>query len=155
MGASLPHPDTDRRSTPVRKPIAVAAATLMLASLASVSNAHHRDDHDANHHGLCTAAFSGSETGQEKKNQNGNAFVTFLANTGDYDEDGDVDRRDLAAFCLEEEGGFGNPGQGNDPVFFEGDDCEQDDPAAAAECEALADQEGGTDPGNSNGKQKP
>lgn len=138
----------------MKKSIAVASATLLLASMASVSNAHHRDGHEANQHGLCTAAFSGSETGQEKKNQNGNAFIVFLENTGDYDEDGDVDRRDLAAFCVDEEGGFGNPGQGNDPVFFEDDDCEQEDEAAAAECEALDEREGGTDPGNSNGKQK-
>ncbi len=139
----------------MKKTLAVATATFMFASIAGVAGAHHSEDHTANHHGLCTAAFSGSENGQGQKSDNGQAFITFLENTGDYDEDGDVDRRDLAAFCLDSEGGFGNPGQGNDPAFFEEDDCEQEDSDAQQACEDLADYGGGTDEGNSNGKQNP
>lgn len=138
----------------MKKLIAVASASLMLTSIAGIATAHHRDDHTSNHHGMCTAAFSGSENGQEHKRDNGNSFQTFLENTGDYDEDGDVDYRDMAAFCMDNEGGFGNPGQGNDPFFSEDDDCEQEDDAARAECEALSDHEGGTGDDGNNGRDK-
>lgn len=143
----------------MKKILAVASATLMLSSIAGVSAAHHKDGHDANNHGMCTAYFSGSENGQENKRENGNAFVSFETTVGDFDEDGDTDAYDVAGYCNENTGGFGNPGGGNSPFFPDEDDCPADDPTTptedeAAECEALADQEGGTTPGESNGNTK-
>ena len=141
----------------MKKILAVASATLMLSSVAGVSVAHHNDDHDSNYHGMCTAYFSGSENGQGNKRDNGNAFITFVETVGDYDGDGDPvgDAYDVAAFCNDMTGGFGNPGGGNSPFFDPAeDDCAHEDETARAECEALADQEGGTTPGESNGNTK-
>ncbi|HEX9765997.1 MAG TPA: hypothetical protein VGA36_04480 [Nitriliruptorales bacterium] len=140
------------------------ALTAVLASsaFAGVASAHHKDGHDQNSHGMCTAYFSGSENGQGNKRDNGNAFGVFEEGIGDYDEDGDVDAFDVAAWCNDNTGGFGNPGAGNEPFFDpEQDDCEQvdeegnPDEEARAECEALADQEGGSTPGESNGNNNP
>ena len=132
----------------MKKALALASATLLLSSLAGVAGAHHKDDHTANYHGLCTAAFSGSETGQEKKSGS-NAFATFIENAGDMDGDEDVDRYDLAQFCLDMTGGYGNPGQGNDPEFLDSTCGFEED-----QCNELDDRPGGTDPGSSNGKDK-
>lgn len=133
------------------------ALTAVLASsaFAGVASAHHQDGHDENSHGMCTAYFSGSENGQGNKRDNGNAFGVFEEGIGDYDDDGDTDAYDVAAWCNDNTGGFGNPGDGNEPFFSADDDCEQEDATAREECEALADQEGGTDPGNSNGNENP
>lgn len=130
----------------MKKILAVASATLMLSSVAGVAVAHHQDGHDANYHGMCTAYFSGGENGQEKKRENGNAFSVFEEGIGDRDDDGDVDAYDVADFCNEATGGFGNPGQGNDPWFGDSDCGFEEE-----ECAALEDQEGGTTPGESNG----
>lgn len=105
----------------MKKLLAVASATLMLTSVAGVSAAHHRDDHTQNYRGMCTAYFSGSETGQENKRKNGNAFIVFAENVGDYNEDGERNAQDVADFCMDEVGSYGNPGQGNEP-YFPGDD---------------------------------
>lgn len=133
----------------MKKILAVASATLMLTSIAGVSAAHHRDGHDANYHGMCTAYFSGGENGQEKKRENGNAFGVFEGTVGDRDDDGDVDAYDVADFCNENTGGFGNPGGGNDPYFGDSDCGFEEE-----QCEDLDNQEGGTTPGESNGKQR-
>lgn len=114
-----------------------------------VAGAHHQDGHTQNYHGMCTAYFSGSENGQEKKRENGNAFNVFEETVGDRDDDGDVDAYDVADFCNEWTGGFGNPGGGNDPYFGDSDCGFEEE-----ECAALDEQQGGTDPGNSNGNRK-
>lgn len=136
----------------MKKLLAVASATLMLSSVAGVAAAHHDDDHTQNYHGLCTAYFSGSETGQENKrsdDKNDNsAFQVFEGTVGDRDEDGNVDAYDVADFCNEWTQGFGNPGQGNDP-FFGDSDCGFED----EQCEELDDQDGGR--GDDNGNQNP
>lgn len=134
----------------MKKLLAVASATLLLSSVAGVSAAHHSDDHTANHHGMCTAYFSGSENGQENKRDNGNAFGVFEEGIGDRDDDGDVDAYDVADFCNENTGGFGNPGQGNEP-FFGDSDCGFEE----EECAALEDQDGGSNPGENNGNNNP
>lgn len=145
----------------MKKILAVASATLMLSSIAGVSAAHHSQDHEANTHGMCTAYFSGSENGQQNKRDNGNAFTVWettveaLENGGDLDGDGDFDAYDIAQYCNDVTGGFGNPGGGNSAWFDpESDDCPEDDPATtedeSAQCEALNDQEGGTNPGDNN-----
>lgn len=116
----------------MKKILAVASATLMLSSIAGVSVAHHRNDHTANTHGMCTAYFSGSENGQQKKQENGNAFNVWEAtlqaaeNEGDFDGDGDFDRYDVAAYCTDATGGYGNPGGGNTPYFGEEDTPNED-----------------------------
>ncbi len=133
----------------MKKILAVASATLMLSSIAGVSVAHHNDDHTSNYHGMCTAYFSGSENGQGNKRDNGNAFEVFEATVGDRDGDDDFDAYDVADFCNEWTGGFGNPGQGNDPYFGDSDCGFEEE-----ECTALEDQEGGTTPGESNGNNK-
>lgn len=131
------------------KIMTLTIAVGMLLSLASIATAHHRDGHDANNHGMCTAYFSGGENGQEKKRENGNAFEEFVDGIEDYDGDGDTDAYDVARFCNDATGGFGNPGQGNDPYFGDSD-CPDD----ADDCESLENQEGGTTPGESNGNDK-
>ena len=141
----------------MKKILAVASATLMLSSIAGVSAAHHQDGHDANNHGMCTAYFSGSENGQENKRDKGNSFEQFVIGIADSDGDDDVDAYDVARFCNQEEGGFGNPGGGNTP-FFGDSDCPEDDSATPenedpGDCEDLENQPGGTGDGN-NGKQK-
>ena len=133
----------------MKKILAVASATLLFSSIAGVSVAHHKDGHDANYHGMCTAYFSGSENGQNNKRDNGSAFGAFEGTVGDRDDDGDVDAYDVADFCNEWTGGFGNPGQGNDPWFGDSDCSFEDD-----ECAALDEQDGGTTPGESNGNNK-
>ena len=133
----------------MKKILAVASATLMLSSIAGVSAAHHQEGHDANYHGMCTAYFSGSENGQGNKRENGNAFEMFEGTVGDQDGDKDVDAYDVATFCNDMTGGFGNPGGGNEP-FFGDSDCNFSD----EECAALEDQEGGTTHGESNGNNK-
>lgn len=143
----------------MKKLLAVASATLMLSSVAGVAVAHHDDDHTQNYHGMCTAYFSGSETGQENKrsdDKNDNSAFQMFEDTavGDRDEDGDVDAYDVADFCNEWTQGFGNPGQGNDPWF----DNEGDEPSDTCgfeqeQCDALDDQDGGR--GDNNGNQNP
>ncbi len=98
----------------MKKILAVASATLMLSSVAGVATAHHKDGHDANTHGMCTAYFSGSENGQthkrsDDKNEN-SAFQMFEDGIEDRDDDGDVDAYDVAAYCNDMTDGFGNPG---------------------------------------------
>ncbi len=127
----------------MKKILAVASATLMLSSIAGVSAAHHKDGHDANNHGMCTAYFSGSENGQENKRDNGNAFLSFETTVGDFDEDGDTDAYDVAAYCNENNGGYGNPGGGNVPFFSEDDTPNED-------CEGCYD--GGDGTGSNDGK---
>lgn len=134
----------------MKKLLAVASATLMLSSVAGVAVAHHQDGHTQNYHGMCTAYFSGSENGQEKKRDNGNAFGVFEGTVGDRDDDGDVDAYDVADFCNEWTGGFGNPGQGNDPYFGDSDCGFEEE-----ECEALDNQDGGSNPGENNGNNNP
>lgn len=129
--------------------LTLAVGTGMLMSVAGVATAHHQEGHEANYHGMCTAYFSGSENGQGKKQQNGNAFIVFAETVGDYDQDGDRDQHDIAAFCLDNTGGFGNPGQGNDAYFPDSSDCGSDD----ATCEEIENHPGGTGDGN-NGKKK-
>lgn len=133
----------------MKKILAVASATLLFSSVAGVSVAHHQDDHDANNHGMCTAFFSGSENGQDKKREKGNAFEQFVDGIADSDDDGDVDAYDVARFCNEETGGFGNPGGGNTPYFGDSDCPREED--GSDDCDELEDQEGGTTPGESNG----
>lgn len=128
-----------------KKILAVASATLMLSSVAGVSAAHHQDGHDANNHGLCTAYFSGSENGQGNKRDNGSAFGAFANGIADSDGDGDTDAYDIARFCNEAIGGFGNPGGGND-AFFGDSNCPDD----AGDCEELENQPGGTDGDGNN-----
>lgn len=125
-------------------------ATGMLMSVAGVSTAHHQDGHDANAHGKCTAYFSGSENGQDKKRENGNSFIVFAERIGDQDGDDDTDAYDIALWCNETTGGFGNPGGGNEPSF-EGATCPEGE---EEQCEDLENQEGGTTPGESNGNNK-
>lgn len=133
-----------------RKLLAVAITSLMaFGGTAAVAGAHHQDGHEANYHGMCTAYFSGSENGQEKKRDNGNAFSVFEETVGDRDDDDDVDAYDVADFCNEVTGGFGNPGGGNDPYFGDSTCGFEEE-----ECTALEDQEGGTTPGESNGNKK-
>lgn len=121
----------------MKKLMAVASATLLFASVAGVSSAHHRDDHTSNYHGMCTAYFSGSEDGQRNKRSNGSAFGAFVETVGDYDGDDDIDDYDVAAFCNDMTGGYGNPGGGNTPVLDgdpnpdgctnpDGDECSYD-----------------------------
>lgn len=100
----------------MKKLLAVASATLMLSSVAGVSAAHHKDDHDANYRGMCTAYFSGSENGQEKKRDNGNAFGVFEETIGAENA------QDVADFCNDTVGSIGNPGQGNEPWIPEEDE---------------------------------
>lgn len=122
----------------------------MLMSIAGIATAHHQPEHTQNHHGMCTAYFSGSENGQDKKRENGSAFGTFEETVGDQDDDGDVDSYDVAYFCDQTTGGFGNPGQGNDPSF--GDDtCGFEDDV----CQDLEDHEGGTGDDGNNGNDNP
>jgi hypothetical protein len=139
----------------------------MSLSLAGIASAHHQDGHDANTHGMCTAYFSGSENGQGNKRGNANSFSNWLQETDgdgnlihDWDGDGDVDAYDIASYCNETTGGFGNPGGGNTPFFGdsncgweEGDEgfADEDDNDQDDRCDDLEAQEGGTDPGNSNG----
>lgn len=96
----------------MKKLVAVGLSTIVLSSTAVVASAHHAPDHTQNYHGLCTAYFSGSENGQQKKQENGQAFVVFRETIGDYNEDGTEDNEDVRAFCTDMTGGFGNPGQG-------------------------------------------
>ena len=133
-----------------RKLLAVTITGLMaFGGTAAVAGAHHQDGHDANYHGMCTAYFSGSENGQGNKRDNGNAFEVFEGTVGDRDGDEDVDAYDVADFCNEFTGGFGNPGGGNDPYFGDSSCGFEEE-----ECTALEDQEGGTTPGESNGNKK-
>lgn len=131
------------------KLLTVTTTAAMLFGVANVATAHHRDDHDANNHGMCTAFFSGSENGQENKREKGNAFEEFVNDIADSDDDGDVDAFDVARFCNDNTGGFGNPGGGNEPFF--GDSSCPDD---ADDCEDLENQEGGSNPGENNANNK-
>ena len=99
----------------MKKILAVASATLMLSSVAGVATAHHKDGHDANTHGMCTAYFSGSENGQAHKRDNGNAFDVFEDGIGDRDGDDDVDAYDVADVLQRHDRRLRQPGQGNDP----------------------------------------
>lgn len=131
--------------------LSILSVIALVLGVASIATAHHNDDHTQNHHGMCTAYFSGGENGQEKKRENGNSFGVFEEGIGDRDDDGDVDSYDVADFCLETTGGFGNPGGGNDPSFG-GDDCgfEQE------RCDELDGHGGGTgDDGNNNNENPP
>jgi hypothetical protein len=83
----------------MRKLTTLALTGMLFASTAVMANAHHQDGHEANYYGLCTAYFSGSEKGQEKKQENGQAFIVFRETIGDYDGDGDEDNDDVRAFC--------------------------------------------------------
>lgn len=130
--------------------LSILSVMALVLGMASIAGAHHNDDHDQNYHGMCTAYFSGGENGQEKKRENGNAFSVFEETVGDRDDDGDVDAYDVADFCNENTGGFGNPGQGNDPYFGDSD-CG----FSEEYCEELEDQEGGSNPGENNGNNNP
>lgn len=96
----------------MKKFLTVAITGLMFSSTAMVASAHHNTDHTQNYHGLCTAYFSGSENGQEKKQENGMAFMVFRETIGDYNGDDTEDNQDVMDFCTDMTGGFGNPGQG-------------------------------------------
>lgn len=79
--------------------LSVVVGALMVMGMTSVAGAHHRPGHEANYFGLCTAYFSGSEQGQEKKQENGQAFVVFRETIGDYNEDGEENNQDVRDFC--------------------------------------------------------
>lgn len=108
-----------------RKLLAVTITGLMaFGGTAAVAGAHHADGHDANYHGMCTAMFSGSEKGQENKQNNGQAFIVFRESVNnmdsdgdgygdwDADQDGETDNNEMKQFCTDVTGGWGNPGQG-------------------------------------------
>ena len=135
--------------------LSILSVLTLVMGLASIATAHHRDSHTSNDHGMCTAYFSGGENGQGKKRQNGNAFEEFANGIADADGDGDTDAYDIAEYCIDATGGYGNPGGGNDPFFGDSDCGYEDDPTTAEDesqrCQELEDREGGTDPGNNNG----
>jgi hypothetical protein len=51
-----------------------------------------------NDYGLCKAYFSGSQKGQDNKQQK-KPFVALRNKAGDQDGDGDTDNDDVAAYC--------------------------------------------------------
>lgn len=134
--------------------LSILSVMALVLGVASIAAAHHQDGHDQNYHGFCTAYFSGSENGQEKKRENGEAHQDFYetaTSEGDRDGDGDVDTWDVADFCIDNTGGYGNPGQGNEAFFPEGDDEGEDCGNEETHCHEGG---GGSGDGN-NGNQNP
>lgn len=134
--------------------LSILSVMALVLGMASIATAHHDPDHDQNYHGFCTAYFSGSENGQQKKQENGNAFEEFSDTvfdsgddqTGDRDGDDDFDRYDIADFCMDNTGGYGNPGQGNEPYF----DPENDTEGPECGTEETMCSEGGDGSGDGN-----
>jgi len=140
-----------------RKLLAVAITSLMAFGGTAAVTAAAPGNGD-NGHGMCTAYFSGSENGQEKKRDKGNAFIVFAESIGDYDGDDDVDTHDVALWCNDFEGGYGNPGSGNTPWFPEGsdeaDDCENTVTNPDSSCDYSGGTGTGSNGGNGNGREK-
>lgn len=132
--------------------LSILSVMALVLGVASIAAAHHRDGHDQNYHGFCTAYFSGSENGQEKKRENGEAHQDFYdtaTEEGDRDGDGDMDTWDVADFCIDNTGGYGNPGEGNEP-YFGGDDEGENCGDGETHCHEGGDGSGDGDNGNQN-----
>jgi hypothetical protein len=71
--------------------VALCALGATGASAAPGPNGH-------NDYGLCKAYFSGSQKGQDNKQQK-KPFVALRTKAGDQDGDGDTDNDDVAAYC--------------------------------------------------------
>jgi hypothetical protein len=111
-----------RRRVGMRK-IALAMLAVLALFVGGVAKAGSPN----NNHGMCTAYFNGSETGQEHKRQ-ANAFVEFVNYVGDndgVDNDGDnqtdegdevASPEDVWAFCSDiDNNSKGIGGQPDDP----------------------------------------
>ena len=117
-----------------RKLLAVTITGLMaFGGTAAVAAAGPADGSGNEGHGFCTAYFSGSEQGQQKKREKSPAFQAFEAmaeewvqNDDDDNNDSDVGDRAVEEYCRAVEGGFGNPGGGNVPYFEDGEGPEEE-----------------------------
>ena len=76
----------------------VSLALVALCALGATGAAAAPGPNGHNDYGLCKAYFSGSQKGQDNKQQK-KPFVALRTKAGDQDGDGDTDNDDVRAYC--------------------------------------------------------